>query len=197
MGEAVQKTASTRQIEVGSLGARTPGAGDGGQADGSVGGHGDHSRARGAVSGVRAKALLPTADEVALSDSLAAAISGLASQRVVADRIGASRSLVSQWCTASGTGPSWRLMAAMRERCRSVYVDFLRRELAELDDGPRSGMGPERHLCLVSAELGDVSREIAIALADGDLDDEERARIDRELGELERAVVAMRREVRR
>lgn len=77
-----------------------------------------------------------------------------------------------------------RDVLALRARAPRLYRAYVDELAAGAPDARRQGLDPARHVALIAVELGDVGREVAAALVDGRIDDEERVRLVRELGQL-------------
>ena len=108
----------------------------------------------------------------------------------LARALGISASRASSY--ASGQAPLtlaalWRL----RDRLPGLFHEVVAR-LSEADEPPASQCSPERHLRLVTRELGEVAEALDDALADGVVTTEEALRLDRELADVERCVVRWR-----
>jgi hypothetical protein len=83
-------------------------------------------------------------------------------------------------------------VVVMQRRLPSAYREIVR-QLGELDSAARGpGLSPLAHVARLSEELGQAAGAITECLADGALDDDERARIDRKLADIETAAAARR-----
>lgn len=120
------------------------------------------------------------------------------SERALAERLRLSRARVQQWLAGDA--------ALSVERIESVHAESptAGRELARLAcdrlmlllEAPRPSQADAGRCVLAcTAELGDVARVFAAALADGSVSDVERAVLRREVRELADAVDALRRAV--
>lgn len=120
------------------------------------------------------------------------------SERQLAYLCGVSRSRVRAWLEpASGASLSLHRIIGLAERAPTFWRALMRQLLELADEQPGPGLDPRAHVGLVAAELGDVARVTTTAMADGRVDEDEAADIDRELAQVERAASTARKDLRR